>query len=259
VASVHETSTGEKVMGRLHAFFSLGALVGGVAVGALREAGWGVEPILVAIALVVGVVGIAQARVRVPIVEAHRRPRVRMTTTLLLLGALCGLAFLIEDGLLSWSAIHLQQNLGAGPFVQGLGPAVLSAAMVAGRVATARLSERYSERVLLLAGGLIGTLGGVWFAHAQSAGDGLVAAALTGAAISVAAPLIFGLAGRIGGSGGQAAAIARVTTVAYTGFVIGPALVGGVAGAAGLRNGLLVLAAASFLLAAGSLMLPATD
>ena len=43
-----------------------------------------------------------------------------------------------------------------------------------------------------------------------------------------------------------------MSTIAYFGFVVGPALVGGVAGAASLPVGLLVLAAAALILGAGS-------
>jgi len=68
--------------------------------------------------------------------------------------------------------------------------------------------------------------------------------------------VIFGTAGRVGGAGRQAGAIAITTTIAYMGFVVGPALVGSVAGAAGLRAGLMVPAVAAFLMLVGSRLIP---
>jgi len=171
---------------------------------------------------------------------------------------LCALAFLIEDGLLSWSAIHLEETMGGSAFIGGLGSGVLAATMVTGRALTQVVSRRFSEKQLIGAAGVFGTAGAIIFALASSVALGLTGIALTGLAISVVAPLVFGVAGRVGGPGRQASAIARVSTVAYFGFVVGPALVGGVAGAASLPVGLLVLAAAALLLAAGSRALPET-
>ena len=125
-----------------------------------------------------------------------------------------------------------------------------------GRALTQALSRRFSERQLIGAAGLLGTVGATAFALTPSVLAGLAGIAIAGLAISVVAPLIFGVAGSVGGPGRQASSIARVSTIAYFGFVVGPALVGGVAGAASLRVGLLVMAVASLLLAAGSRLMP---
>jgi MFS family permease len=206
--------------------------------------------------VLVVIVGLFLPGVVLPTSTHESRARVRLTPQLMLLGTLCALAFLIEDGLLSWSAIHLERTLGGNEIVGGLGPGVLAGSMVAGRALTQAVSRRFSERQLIGASGLFGTAGATVFALTSSATLGLAGIALTGLAISVVAPLIFGVAGRVGGPGRQASSIARVSTIAYFGFVVGPALVGGVAGAASLPVGLLVMTAAALLLAAGSRLMP---
>ena len=255
-ASVYESSYGAKVMGGMHAAFSAGVLVSSPLVGAAREVGAGPAEILPVLSAGVVAVGLGLPGVRLPGPPKQPGGRLRMTPQLALLGGLCALAFLIEDGLLSWSAIHLEETLGGSAFIGGLGPGVLAGAMVAGRALTQSVSQRVAERKLIGGAGVLGTLGATLFALTSSAALGLAGVALTGLAIAVVAPLIFGVAGRLGGPGRQASAIARVTTIAYFGFVIGPAFVGGVAGAAGLPAGLLVLAAAALLLGAGSRALP---
>ena len=255
-ASVYETVYDAKVMGGMHALFSAGVLVASPLVGTARQLGAGPAEVLPVLAVLVVIVALFLPGIDLPTSPPSSRPRVRMTGPLMLLGTLCALAFLIEDGLLSWSAIHLERTLGGSAIVGGLGPGVLAGSMVIGRALTQALSRRFSERQLIGAAGLLGTAGATAFALTPSVVAGLVGIALAGLAISVVAPLIFGVAGRVGGPGRQASSIARVSTIAYFGFVVGPALVGGVAGAATLRIGLLVMAVASLLLAAGSRFMP---
>jgi len=255
-ASVYETVYDTKVMGGMHALFSAGVLVASPLVGTARQLGAGPTEVLPVLAALVVVVGLFLPGVDLPLAPQDSRPRARMTGPLMLLGTLCALAFLIEDGLLSWSAIHLERTLGGSAIVGGLGPGVLAGSMVIGRALTQALSRRFSERELIGAAGVVGTIGATVFALTPSIVAGLVGIALAGLAISVVAPLIFGVAGRVGGPGRQASSIARVTTLAYFGFVVGPPLVGGVAGAATLPIGLLVMAAAALLLAAGSRFMP---
>jgi len=255
-ASVYETVYDAKIMGGMHALFSAGVLVASPLVGTARQLGAGPAEVLPVLAALVVVVAFFLPGVDLPTSPQNTRPRVRMTAPLLLLGTLCALAFLIEDGLLSWSAIHLERTLGGSAIVGGLGPGVLAGSMVIGRALTQVLSRRFSERRLIGAAGLLGTAGATVFALTTSVLAGLAGIALAGIAISVVAPLIFGVAGRVGGPGRQASSIARVSTIAYFGFVVGPALVGGVAGAASLPIGLMVMAVASLLLAAGSRLMP---
>ncbi|MPZ90095.1 MAG: MFS transporter [Actinobacteria bacterium] len=255
-ASVYETIYDAKIMGGMHALFSAGVLVSSPLVGVARQMGAGPAEVLPVLAVLVVIVGLFLPGVDLPTSTHESRARVRLTPQLMLLGTLCALAFLIEDGLLSWSAIHLERTLGGNEIVGGLGPGVLAGSMVAGRALTQAVSRRFSERQLIGASGLFGTAGATVFALTSSATLGLAGIALTGLAISVVAPLIFGVAGRVGGPGRQASSIARVSTIAYFGFVVGPALVGGVAGAASLPVGLLVMTAAALLLAAGSRLMP---
>jgi predicted MFS family arabinose efflux permease len=73
---------------------------------------------------------------------------------------------------------------------------------------------------------------------------------LAGAAISVAAPTIFSLSGRTVSMADRGRAMATVTSVAYLGFLLGPPMVGAIAGAGGLRLALGVVAGVAIMLAA---------
>jgi MFS family permease len=72
---------------------------------------------------------------------------------------------------------------------------------------------------------------------------------LAGAGTSICAPTIISLAGAATPPHQRGAAISTVTTIAYVGFLIGPAAVGGVAALTNLRASLTAVAALALALA----------
>jgi MFS family permease len=158
----------------------------------------------------------------------------------------CALGFMIENGLESWSAVQLADTLGTGPGVAGLGPAAFAAATVIGRLVMHRLDNPrlLSGAALLCAAGL------ALFAAADSVVLALTGVVIAGLGVSGVAPTILGMGGRVAAVGEQSASIATVTTVSYLGFLIGPVLVGGIAGATSLRVGLAALAVIGLMLSA---------
>jgi MFS family permease len=63
----------------------------------------------------------------------------------------------------------------------------------------------------------------------------LIGVAVAGLGASICAPTVFSLTGRLADPAGRGAAMGNVTTLAYIGFVFGPALVGIAASSIGLR------------------------
>jgi len=79
--------------------------------------------------------------------------------------------------------------------------------------------------------------------------------ALVGAGLAPVSPILFNAATRVPGVS-RAAAIASVTSIGYSGFMIGPPLIGGIASATSLTAALFVLFVASGLLAYGARYVP---
>lgn len=86
----------------------------------------------------------------------------------------------------------------------------------------------------------------------------LVGFAGAGLGTAVAAPTLFGVAGRAASEQERGSAVGTVTTVAYLGFPFGPPMVGWISGATSLRVGLAFLAAISLILAGLSSLLRGT-
>jgi MFS family permease len=249
-ATAIEASEGVRLMQKAHALFSAGFLVAAVFVGVAREVGAPPLPILGAIGAVVVAVAVANRTgedVRVP--RAPRRRRLRLSRTVLLLGVLCAVAFVVESGIENWSALFLETELDASPAVSGLGPGLFAAAMTLGRTLGHRLEARLGDRGLLAGGALLAAGGLGVAAVAPVIPVALAGFFLGGAGISVAAPTLFGAAGRGSVEQERGSAVAAVTTISYLGFLGGPPLIGGVSGALDLRGGVAMLAGIAVLVA----------
>jgi MFS family permease len=251
-ASGLEISGGGRLMQLAHAAFSAGFLVAAVSVGLARAAG--AEPI----AVLAGTAVLVFATALLNRGHAGAAPgsraggRLRFSRRLLLLGVLCGVAFVVESGIENWSALFLETELDASPAVGGLGPGLFAAAMVTGRSLGHWLEAVVGDRPLLVGGAVTAGGGLALAAVAPAVPVALIGFALGGAGISVAAPTLFGAAGRGAQDAERGSAVASVTTLSYLGFLAGPPLMGVVSGALDLRAGMAMLAGVALLLAAAT-------
>lgn len=159
----------------------------------------------------------------------------------LLLGLLAALSFMSEGAILDWSAIHLRDDLGAPASLAGMGFGVFCAAMAAGRFSGDRLRHRFGGATLMRGGGLLAAAG---LGLVLLGGSPLVAMAgfgLTGIGLSNIVPVLFSTAGAVE-RGRADHAVAAVSTMGYTGVLVGPPLVGFVAEATSLATAFALIA-----------------
>jgi MFS family permease len=114
--------------------------------------------------------------------------------------------------------------------------------MFLGRSLGQRIGRRLTERQMVSGGAALAAVGLALLTVAPAPPTALAGLAMAGAGIAVVAPALYGRAGRSVGDAQRGAAIARLTVFGYTGFVVGPALIGFIAQGFGLRFGLAVLA-----------------
>jgi MFS family permease len=245
-----EACGGAPIFQKAHACFSGGFLAAAVLGGVAREAGAEPLPILlVTSAAVFASAWLNRGAAALPAPAERRRRTLELTRPLLVLGLLCAIAFIVESGMEHWSALFLETELGASPALAGLGPGFFAAAMVLGRTLGHRFEPRVGDLALLTGGGLLSASGLAFAATATSIPVGVAGFFLGGAGISVAAPVLFGAAGRGAAESERGGSVATVTTVSYLGFLAGPPLVGAVSGALDLRAGVALLAGAALLTA----------
>jgi MFS family permease len=173
----------------------------------------------------------------------------RLPRVLVILGGLCALAFFVENAWQSWGAVHLETDLDASPALGALAPALFAGAAALSRLGGHGLAGRVSELTLLRGGAALGAAGTLLGALASGAVLALTGVVMAGAGISICAPVLFSIAGRGADEALRGAAVSVVTTIAYLGFLVGPAAVGLLASATALRTSLAAVAGVAVVLA----------
>ena len=148
-----EAESGRRIMPMAHGLYSVGILVGAVGAGLARSAGAHRETILLAVAVLIALTAALLGTERIEPAPSEGTHTIRIERALLGLGILCAVAFVVEGGIESWSALFLERELDASPAVSGLGPGVFGASMAVGRFYGQ--GTRLGERTLLVGSGLL--------------------------------------------------------------------------------------------------------
>jgi MFS family permease len=270
-----EAAYGRPVMTSMHAGYSLGAILGSLAGGALAEANVGLLPSLVAVgalgALIDGIAapwllpGKQHAGAQGADVSASQgaKPRVdrRQVRRLVLAVGILGICGLLGEGAAGdWSAVYLKDNLGTSAGFASLGFAAFSVTMTLGRGVGDRLLHRYGVAPVIRACGVLATVGLGAALATPVPGITIVGFTLFGAGLSIVVPQVFAAGGRADperpGSG-----LAKVVGLSYVGMTAGPAIIGLVASKVGLHVALVIplILAAWIAVAAPTLRAPATS
>jgi len=246
-----ETSAGRTLMPGFHAAWSIGS-VAGAGLGALA-ARLGLGPFLHFTLGSVLVAGMTAAFLRaLPDGREPAHPEdaegehhvpvgapVVRDVRLIALGVMTFCAAWAEGSANDWLALMLADDRGASGALAALGFAVFSAAMTTARVAGNRVVAAAGRVPTLQGGALVAGVGVVLLLTVDLLGVAYLGALLWGLGIAIAFPLAMTAAGETPGRG--PAAIAMVSTIAYSGFLVGPPLIGTLAHAFGLDRALWVV------------------
>ena len=243
IHAVEVEQAGERpMMSGFHALFSIGGFAGSGGMTLLLSTG--AAPLtgaLCAAAMTVAALGLAWPRLLVarggkPI------PLVAPRGVVLLLAGLAAATFLVEGALLDWSAL-LIVGAGLASVAQGgIGYMVFSIAMTIGRLTGDRIVARAGNANVLAGGGLLAVAGFALLLTAPTAAIAMLGFLLIGFGASNIVPVLFSLTGRQTVMP-AALAVAALTTTGYAGILAGPAVIGFVSEAIGLKASFWLLAA----------------
>jgi MFS family permease len=144
-----------------------------------------------------------------------------------------------EGAIGDWGALHLQQNLGTGAGLAATAYAAFALAEAGGRLSGIWMLERLGRTRVLVLGGLTACAGMLAAALAPVVWLALLGFAATGLGLANLFPAAMSRAGLLAGSGG----VAMASTMGYTGFLLGPPLIGFLAGRFGLPAALTTVSA----------------
>lgn len=246
VAARHEASSGRSRMSMLHACACAGGLAGvtlGSGMAALQ-----VTPLLHFALLAAPFALLLAAGTRLLPEDGGERiakkafvlPRGGMA----MLGALGLIASIAEGSIADWAGIYMKDHFGASDGMAPLSLTAFSTMMLMSRLAGDGLKARYGARVLVGGGALLAAAGMACAVFASGPTMALAGFAIAGTGLALVFPFVFSAAGREG-----TVALAGVATMAYSGSLMGPPLLGAIAHGLGLQAamgfvGLLALAIA---------------
>lgn len=233
-AVIVEKTFSRNMMSRFHGMCSLGGLVGVMVVTCLLVIG--LSPVTSAIVitsmmLILSIVAVRhslnQAQTGDQSVDEVDKPSVfiRPKPVILVFGLMCFIAFLSEGSSMDWSGIYLVEHFSVDKSFAGLAYTCFAIAMTVGRFSGIQIQKKFGEKNTVIYGAVIAALGlglviftPVWWGV-------LLGYLLVGFGCSNIVPIIFSQVGRQNVMP-KATALSYVSTMAYSGSLLGPALIG---------------------------------
>lgn len=249
-AALVEHQYRRSIMNTFHGFWSVGGLLGAAVGGLAAARGLTVSTHFV-LAAAIGMIAMFVASRRLipdhPVpgaaagAEGHAPAFALPTKALIPMGIVALCALVTEGAIGDWGAIYLRESLGSSAAVAAFGYSIFALLMAGGRFTGDWLTTRFGSGHIVRAGGGLVIVGiGLVLVSAYPplaiAGYGFV-----GAGVSCIFPLILSAAARTPGVA-PGVGIAAMATAGYTGFLIGPPLIGGLAELITLRGAFAVLA-----------------
>ena len=226
------------LMPQFHAGFSFGGLIGSLGSAAAAQAYWTPMKHFL-LAAFVGLIITALIAKKIPggVGERHReevteRTNVLKSPVLWLLASVALCSAIAEGAAADWSALFMVRERGMGDVAGAYAYAGFSVAMGLARWFGEPIQRVLGPHRLLATGGGLAATGLALTVAVPFPAAGYVGFGLAGLGLAFSFPVVMDLASETGkradGSGGERE-LGLVTTIAYTGFLAGPPIVGGLA------------------------------
>ncbi|AUC05774.1 MFS transporter [Acinetobacter lwoffii] len=229
-----EKKLGKSLMSGFHGVCSLGGLAG--VLGMTMLMGFGLAPltgavIVSAILLLIALFAVplslgAEPKMAVEETSSEQPAKKAAPTWAILgIGLICFVAFLSEGAAMDWSGIYLATEFSLPAAQTGLAYSFFAGLMVLGRFSGHLIIQQFGEKNTILLSALLAATGLLTVVFAPVWQIVLVGYAILGLGSANIVPLMFSRAGRQKTLASHVA-LSYVSVFAYTGSLIGPALVG---------------------------------
>jgi len=257
-AVVVEKHSLRALMSSFHGMCSLGGLTGAMLVTALLAVG--LSPLMstlsvVMILVIIGGIAIPSCLTSFeqderPDEDVINKPKkhYRPNGIILLIGMMCFIAFLSEGAAMDWGGIYLTSKYQLNPAFAGLAYTFFALSMTTGRFAGHVLLKQWGEKNIVTYSAIVAAIGMAVIVTAPVWQVVVLGYTLLGLGCSNIVPVMFSRVGRQNDMP-KAAALSLVSTIAYTGSLSGPALIGLIGEWTGLSTVLTGVAVLLFIIA----------
>ena len=258
-AVVVEKNSLKSLMSGFHGMASLGGLAGVLTITALLALSISSVMSAFAVSLLLVIIVFLSVPYNIKAVEntlleasskVKKSIRQRLPQPLIILiGIACFIIFMVEGAAMDWSGIYLTQQYGVNTAFAGLAYTFFAIAMTTGRFTGHYLIRYFGEKKLLTYSAICATLGLALVSIVPYWWLVLVGYTLVGTGCSNIVPIMFSRAGRQTVMP-SAVALSCVSTMAYTGILVGPAFIGMVSELIGLSTVFMALSGLLLLIVA---------
>lgn len=240
-----QRSLSRPILSGLHAQWSFGALAGVLLAGWTLKAGMGMEAHFLSVSLPMTALSVLLAfgmLADIPGDGEGRRIFAWPDKALMLLGLVCVCNTMSEGAMADWSSLYYRDAIGERGGISTTGYTAFTLSMTLGRLVGDRLIQWMGYRRMLMINGMLIAAGMTVAVAWPKPGAVIAGFALVGLGVSSVIPIAYMIAGR-SRSMAPAAALAAVSAIGFTGFLLGPPLIGFIANEVTLRYALLLVAA----------------
>ncbi|MCC8457478.1 MFS transporter [Photorhabdus aegyptia] len=239
------------IMSGFHALFSLGGIAGAGSVSALLSLGISPLQVMVMAVLLIILLLLPVWGGLLNEAEAGNTPFFAVPHGIvILLGFLCFVAYIMEGSMLDWSGILLTSVHNISSHQAGIGYTLFAIAMTSGRFMGDKIITLYGHQRVFISSALLATSGFILIYSASTAMILGLSFLMIGAGLSNIAPMLFTASGQQKIMP-DSLAVAAVSTMGYSGILLGPAIIGGLAHIVTLHGAFACIALLSISLFAG--------
>lgn len=232
------------ILSSLHAMWSIGAFSAAAVSGWTMRMGYSTSIHFLIVSLIAAVIIIVGAFHLIPdegLGDETSKVFVLPNRKLMLLGIICFCVAMSEGAMADWSSLYYRQILHQLNTISTTGYTAFAMCMAAGRLAGDRLVQSFKHATVLKANGLLILVGMTLSLSFDLPLTVMIGFALVGFGVSSVIPIVYMLAAKSKDMA-PSAALAAVSSVGFTGFLVGPPLIGFIAHEIGLRMALVIVA-----------------
>ena len=232
------------ILSSLHAMWSIGAFSAAAITGWMMKAGYSMSQHFMMVSILTTLVVLIGAYFLIPdevVDDASAKVFVLPNKKLILLGMVCFCVAMSEGAMTDWSSLYFRQIIHKLNAVSTTGYTAFAMCMALGRLMGDKLVQSFNHSTVLKTNGLLILAGMILSLAMTYPATVIIGFGLVGFGASSVIPIVYMLAAKTKDMA-PSAALSAVSSVGFTGFLVGPPSIGFIAHEVGLRSALIIIA-----------------
>jgi hypothetical protein len=235
---------GQPILSSLHAMWSIGAFSAAAISGWTMKMGYSTSTHFMLVALMAAIIVLIGAFFLIPDASNDNSSAnvfAWPNKGLILLGIICFCVAMSEGAMADWSSLYYRQINHELNAISTTGYTAFAICMASGRLMGDRLVQSYHSSTVLKINGLLILIGMTLSLLFTQSITVILGFAFVGFGVSSVIPIVYMLAAK-SKEMAPSVALSAVSSVGFTGFLIGPPMIGFIAHQVGLRSALWIVA-----------------